>query len=52
MSEYYPKHYKDMLNEYLKKKGNIRVFVRVRPYLKQDFTAYNGTKEQFDLILS
>jgi hypothetical protein len=31
--EYYPKLQKQLLNTYLEYKGNIRVFVRVRPIL-------------------
>lgn len=30
---YYPKKVKSLLNTYLEYKGNIRVFVRVRPFL-------------------
>jgi len=40
---YYPKYEKHLLNQYLEYKGNIRVFVRVRPILSQDFKAYGGT---------
>ncbi len=40
---YYPKVMKEQLNQYLEYKGNIRVFVRVRPILGQDFKAYGGT---------
>jgi hypothetical protein len=36
----YPSYEKSLLNKYLEAKGNIRVFVRVRPLLKNDFTAY------------
>jgi hypothetical protein len=41
--QYYPKYEKHLLNQYLEYKGNIRVFVRIRPILSQDFKAYNGT---------
>lgn len=47
---YYPKVMKEQLNQYLEYKGNIRVFVRVRPILGQDFKAYGGTQESFEAI--
>lgn len=47
---YYPKIMKEQLNQYLEYKGNIRVFVRVRPILGQDFKAYGGTPESFEAI--
>ena len=41
---------KKILNRYLECKGNIRVFVRVRPLLPIDFKAYGGTEESFEQI--
>ena len=41
---------KELLNKYLEYKGNIRVFVRLRPTIPIDFKAYDGTKESFDKI--
>ena len=29
-------------------KGNIRIFVRMRPILHGDFVAYDGSRESFD----
>lgn len=49
-AEYYPQLEKRILNRYLECKGNIRVFVRVRPVLAIDYKAYNGTKESFEKI--
>lgn len=48
--EFYPQFEKNLLEKYLELKGNIRVFVRVRPILSNDFKAYEGTKEQFELL--
>jgi hypothetical protein len=47
---YYPKLSKQLLNTYSEYKGNIRVFVRVRPFLSQDFKAYGGTQESFEQV--
>ena len=47
MTNYYPVYEKELLNRYLEAKGNIRVFVRVRPILKNDFKAYEGNKASF-----
>ncbi len=38
------------MNEYLEYKGNIRVFVRVRPILSQDFKAYGGNDQSFEIL--
>lgn len=48
----YPVYEKELLDRYLKYKGNIRVFVRARPILPNDFSAYSGTRESFDQIQS
>lgn len=48
--DYFPRLEKSLLNQYLEYKGNIRVFVRVRPLLSQDFKAYSGTAESFDQL--
>lgn len=48
--DYFPQLEKSLLNQYLEYKGNIRVFVRVRPILSQDFKAYSGSAEQFDSL--
>ena len=50
VEERYPAYEKELLDLYLRYKGNIRVFVRARPILPNDFTAYAGTRESFDLI--
>ena len=47
---YHPKVEKNLLNQYLEFKGNIRVFVRVRPLLSQDFKAYSGSTESFEAL--
>ena len=47
---YYERYEKHLLNQYLEYKGNIRVFVRVRPFLSQDFKAYGGTQESFEQV--
>ena len=41
-----------LLDRYLKYKGNIRVFIRARPILPNDFKAYGGTPEEFKQIES
>lgn len=41
----YPAYEKELLDRYLASKGNIRVFIRVRPILKNDYTAYAGTPD-------
>lgn len=46
----YPAYEKELLDRYLKYKGNIRVFVRARPILPNDFKAYSGTRDSFDVI--
>lgn len=46
----YPAYEKELLDRYLASKGNIRVFIRVRPILKNDFSAYNGTRDSFAVI--
>lgn len=43
----YEKH---LLNQYLELKGNIRVFARVRPILSQDYKAYGGTEQSFEML--
>ena len=48
--EFYPLYEKHLLNQYLELKGNIRVFVRLRPILPQDFKAYSGTDQSFELL--
>ena len=49
-TQFYPEYEKQLLNKYLEHKGNIRVFVRLRPILPIDFKAYDGTKESFEKI--
>ena len=46
----YPAYEKELLDRYLAAKGNIRVFIRVRPILKDDYTAYSGTRDSFAAI--
>ena len=46
----FPKYEKELLNQYLEYKGNIRVFIRSRPILPIDFRAYDGTKESFEKL--
>ena len=46
-TEFYPDLEKSLLEQYLKLKGNIRVFLRVRPILAQDYKAYDGSKDSF-----
>lgn len=48
--QFYPAYEKRLLDQYLELKGNIRVFVRVRPILANDFKAYEGTRESFAVI--
>lgn len=45
--QFYPNFEKRLLDQYLKLKGNIRVFLRIRPILPNDFKAYEGTRESF-----
>ena len=52
IDQIYPVYEKELLDRYLKYKGNIRVFIRARPILPNDYTAYSGTRESFDLIQS
>jgi len=47
---YFPVYEKELLNNYLEYKGNIRVFIRSRPILPIDFKAYDGTKESFSKL--
>jgi hypothetical protein len=47
-NNFYPEFEKKILDQYLQLKGNIRVFVRVRPILPADFKAYDGRKDSFD----
>ena len=49
-THFYPDYEKELLARYLKYKGNIRIFVRVRPILSNDFLAYEGTRESFNDI--
>lgn len=42
MKEVFPEYEKLLLNKYLEYKGNIRVFVRVRPVLAIDYKAYGS----------
>ena len=44
---FYPNLERQLLDQYLQLKGNIRVFVRVRPILPIDFKAYQGTRDSF-----
>ena len=46
----YPNYEKEILDRYLALKGNIRVFVRVRPILSSDFRAYGGSRDSFDKL--
>ena len=39
---FYPAFEKRLLDDYLRLKGNIRVFIRVRPLLKSDARAYDS----------
>jgi hypothetical protein len=48
--QFYPAYERRLLDQYLELKGNIRVFVRVRPILSNDFKAYDGSKESFAII--
>jgi len=48
MNEFYPVYEKELLQKYLQYKGNIRIFVRMRPILKGDFVAYDGTRDSFN----
>ena len=48
----YPAYEKELLDRYLMYKGNIRVFIRVRPVLENDFKAYSGSRDSFDLYQS
>ena len=52
MNHFYPTFEKELLNRYLACKGNIRVFIRVRPVLNNDYSAYAGTKDQFDTLVN
>ena len=52
MNHLYPAFEKELLNRYLACKGNIRVFIRVRPVLSNDYSAYAGTKDQFDTLVN
>ncbi len=47
-NNFYPEFEKKILDQYLQLKGNIRVFVRVRPILPADFKAYEGSKDSFE----
>jgi len=47
---FYPQYEKRLLDQYLELKGNIRVFVRVRPILPNDYKAYEGTRESFAIL--
>lgn len=49
---YWDVYEKELLNNYLEYKGNIRVFVRTRPILPIDYRAYDGTRESFERIQS
>jgi len=49
-NNFYPEFEKKILDQYLQLKGNIRVFVRVRPILAGDFKAYEGSKDQFEQL--
>lgn len=44
---FFPNFEKKLLDQYLKLKGNIRVFLRIRPILSNDFKAYEGSRESF-----
>ena len=46
----YPEYERELLDRYLEYKGNIRVFVRARPILPNDYKAYAGSRDSFDLI--
>lgn len=46
----YPPYEQELLDRYLKYKGNIRVFIRARPILANDFKAYGGTRDSFSAI--
>ena len=47
---FYPQYEKRLLDQYLELKGNIRVFVRVRPILPNDYKAYEGNRESFAIL--
>jgi hypothetical protein len=51
-NHFYPQFEKKLLDQYLRLKGNIRVFIRIRPILPNDFKAYEGTRESFTLLES
>ena len=44
----YPEYEKELLDRYLQYKGNIRVFVRARPILPNDYKAYAGSRDSFE----
>ena len=50
LDKVFPAYETALLDRYLKCKGNIRVFIRVRPILPNDFKAYGGTPEQLKQI--
>lgn len=46
----YPDLEKKLLDQYIRLKGNIRVFLRIRPILAQDYKAYEGSRDSFDRL--
>ena len=49
-SNFFPAYERQLLDTYLEYKGNIRVFIRSRPILPNDFKAYDLSKEDSERL--